>query len=1208
MSVVALVASMFAVVPVTPVQAAAPQTLSPLAASASTSDKPQSKVWQYSGSWWLVAPSTNASPFGTWIWKLDADRVWRPVVRISTRTDTHADVRAIGNVAHILLYGASPELYSVQYNTTTSAYEPWASRTTGTAITLPGSETATIDVDSTGRMWLATESGSNLNVYYSASPYTTFAGPVTLASNISDDDIGVVKSLPNGTVGVLWSNQTTKRFGFRVHVDTALPAAWSADELPASQSADDSLGPAFGMADDHMNVKVSANGTLYAAVKTSYDTAGYPKIALLIRRPTGIWDNLYEVDGAGTRALVAINEASNLLDVVYTSSEGFNAIVYKESALSSISFGPRQTLMAAAFNDVSSTKQNWTDSLVVVASDSGNSIGGVIFSSAGGANQAPVAVADSYGTPLNTALVVAAPGVLANDTDANGNPLTAAVVTSVTHGTLSLAANGGFTYTPTTAYTGPDSFTYRANDGSLNSNTVTVSLTVGGAATNQALQLNGSSQYATLGSTSQLRSATFTVELWFKRTGAGLGTNTGNGGIPDAIPLITKGRAEGETAAADINYFLGIDASSGQLVADFEEGQTGATPSLNHPITAATVVTLNVWHHAAATYDGSTWNLYLDGVLDGTLAVGATHPANAATAVLTTVGSALDTTGTAAGFFAGVVDEVRIWSVARSLSQINTTRTVEVTSAQGNLLGVWNLNAGSGSSLADNSGNAITGAAVGTPTWVAGFPITVTVQPGFLRVTTSPALPAQVSLNGVVADSWGLTWVKVAPGSYTVHFSHIEGYTEPADQVVSVTAGNTTTVTGSFTQRGSLRVITSPAVAGTVSVDGVPRNDWGMWTDVPTGAHQVCFGPVAGYNPPACQNITVNAGSLTTVTGTYTANPSAPGATGRGLPAGHHQPGPARPGLAQRRGRRLLGPHLGEGRPRLLHRPLQPHRGLHRARRPGGQRDRREHHHGHRQLHPARLPAGHHQPRGGRDGERRRRAPQRLGDVDRRPHRGPPGVLRRRPRQDHAGLPEPHRERRLAHHRHRAVPVMNYFLGIAGGKLAADFEDMNTGANHPFTGLTTITQNVWHHAAATYGAATWKLYLDGALDSSFTIPSCSPANVCVPRSDSIQHAGLGTALNSTGVTEGRSQASSTRPGSGTSCAPRPRSRVPCARNSPRAPASWAAGASMRTPGPSPPTPLVPARTAPSSAALPGSTASPTTPSRRSRPALPPPPV
>ena len=78
---------------------------------------------------------------------------------------------------------------------------------------------------------------------------------------------------------------------------------------------------------------------------------------------------------------------------------------------------------------------------------------GTVFANA--ANQAPVAVADSYSTTLNTALTVAAPGVLANDTDADGNPLTAAVVTSVSHGTLSLASNGGFTYTPTNGYTGP---------------------------------------------------------------------------------------------------------------------------------------------------------------------------------------------------------------------------------------------------------------------------------------------------------------------------------------------------------------------------------------------------------------------------------------------------------------------------------------------------------------------------------------------------------------------------------------------------------------------------------------------------------------------------------------------------------------------------------------------------------------------------------
>ena len=64
-------------------------------------------------------------------------------------------------------------------------------------------------------------------------------------------------------------------------------------------------------------------------------------------------------------------------------------------------------------------------------------------------------------------------------------------------------------------------------------------------------------------------------------------------------------------------------------------------------------------------------------------------------------------------------------------------------------------------------------------------------------------------------------------------------------------------------------MITNPAVDGTISVDGVPRNNWGMWTDIPTGNHQVCFGPVQGLTPPACQNANVTAGQLTTITGVY---------------------------------------------------------------------------------------------------------------------------------------------------------------------------------------------------------------------------------------------------------------------------------------------------------------------------------------------------
>ena len=76
---------------------------------------------------------------------------------------------------------------------------------------------------------------------------------------------------------------------------------------------------------------------------------------------------------------------------------------------------------------------------------------------------APVGGADSYTTPVNTALTTAAPGVLANDTAPAGKVLTAAVATAPANGTLVLAADGGFTYTPKDKFEGADSFTYIAS-------------------------------------------------------------------------------------------------------------------------------------------------------------------------------------------------------------------------------------------------------------------------------------------------------------------------------------------------------------------------------------------------------------------------------------------------------------------------------------------------------------------------------------------------------------------------------------------------------------------------------------------------------------------------------------------------------------------------------------------------------------------------
>lgn len=157
---------------------------------------------------------------------------------------------------------------------------------------------------------------------------------------------------------------------------------------------------------------------------------------------------------------------------------------------------------------------------------------------------------------------------------------------------------------------------------------------------------------------------------------------------------------------------------------------------------------------------------------------------------------------------------------------------------------------------------------------------TCSAAPALLRVTTSPALPAVISVDGIERDSWGINWATFPAGSHEVCFGEVLGWAKPACQTVNMTAGNTSTVTGTYTQRGYLRVLTSPAVASTVTVDGVPRNDWGLWAEVAPGTYNVCFGNVAGFNVPACRDVVVSAGSTATTTGTFTANAAAPGPAG----------------------------------------------------------------------------------------------------------------------------------------------------------------------------------------------------------------------------------------------------------------------------------------------------------------------------------------
>jgi len=342
--------------------------------------------------------------------------------------------------------------------------------------------------------------------------------------------------------------------------------------------------------------------------------------------------------------------------------------------------------------------------------------------------------------------------------------------------------------------------------------TVTVTPGLGG------LYFNGVNQYVTFGAaTATLGASNFTLECWFRTTGTGVVAYTGTGGIY-AEPLITKGMHESDGSTVDCNYFLGID-QTGVLSADFEEGAAGTTPGLNHPVKGVTVVPSNVWQHAAVTYDGNAWALYLNGALERTLAVG--QPPRWDSIQWAAIGAAQNSTGASEGAFQGVISEARIWNYARSQAQIQAAMTTTVASASG-LLGRWGFREGNGTTAANSAAGAANGSLSNAPVWCLG------------KALTSPNLPPSVALtspaNGATIAA-GLNLTVTATASDDGSVASVQffgdggslGTTAAAPYSVTWTAvpAGTHTLTAVATDNTGLQA-TSAVVTVTATVQNLP--------------------------------------------------------------------------------------------------------------------------------------------------------------------------------------------------------------------------------------------------------------------------------------------------------------------------------------------------------------------------------------------------
>jgi large repetitive protein len=158
---------------------------------------------------------------------------------------------------------------------------------------------------------------------------------------------------------------------------------------------------------------------------------------------------------------------SGVVTSTYDSATGIwsasGAIADVNALLAAVTFTPAENFNGSLFIATS------------VSDDAGTATGSKLITGTA-VNDAPVAFNDLVAGVED---IVIAGAVLGNDTDVDGDALTASVVSAPANGTVTLdTATGAFVYTPAANFNGTDSFTYQANDGTADSNVATVTLTV----------------------------------------------------------------------------------------------------------------------------------------------------------------------------------------------------------------------------------------------------------------------------------------------------------------------------------------------------------------------------------------------------------------------------------------------------------------------------------------------------------------------------------------------------------------------------------------------------------------------------------------------------------------------------------------------------------------------------------------------------------
>ena len=225
----------------------------------------------------------------------------------------------------------------------------------------------------------------------------------------------------------------------------------------------------------------------------------------------------------------------------------------------------------------------------------------------------------------------------------------------------------------------------------------------------------------------------------------------------------------------------------------------------NQRLNSSIGLSINKWYHFAAVYDGATMSLYIDGILDVSLSTSVTF---------TTAGNFILGAGSGGRYLDGSMDEIRIWDDARTEAEIRENMCSTLTGNEANLVGYYNLDNGSGTTVTNIAGTSasdgtITNASwttssafntwlnTNTTTWATGAnwsdgaAPTSTDNVGIPNFTNDPVSTGTFDCNNLVIGN-NATLAFNSSGSHTIHGSAFVIGTS------DINSGNLLTVTGSL--------------------------------------------------------------------------------------------------------------------------------------------------------------------------------------------------------------------------------------------------------------------------------------------------------------------------------------------------------------------------------------------------------------------------